>query len=58
MKKAASIFLRAGIELENQRSIRSVCACGFRQSSTDGSMLLYRITVEQYLQLSRDRTVL
>ena len=58
MKKVASIFLRAEIEPENQRSIRSVCACGFRQDNTDGSMLLYRITVEQYLQLPRDRTVL
>ena len=57
MKKAASIFLSAEIEPENQRSIRSVCACGFRQDNTDGSMLLYRITMEEYLQLLRDGTV-
>jgi regulator of nucleoside diphosphate kinase len=48
----------AKIYPENQRSIRSVCACGFRRSSADGSMLLYSITMDEYLQQLRDRTVL
>lgn len=45
----------AKIYPENQRSIRSVCACGFRRSSADGSMLQYGITVDEYLQYLRNK---
>lgn len=34
----------------NQRSIRSVSACGFRQQGMEGDLLRYAITWEEYLQ--------
>lgn len=42
----------------NQRSIRSAHACGFRQTGSDGRLLLYGITMEEYLQQLRSRTAL
>ena len=40
----------AKIYPENRRSIRSVCACGFRRSSADGSLHRYWISLDDYLQ--------
>lgn len=40
----------AKIVPQNQRSIRSVCACGFQKYGVDGQLLRYSITTEAYLQ--------
>ena len=39
----------ARIYPENRRSLRSVCACGFRPAPSEGRLLHYRITSEAYL---------
>ena len=43
----------AKIVPQNQRSIRSVHACGFRQNGTEGQFLRYSITTDAYLQQLR-----
>ena len=37
----------------NQRSIRSVCSCGFQKDGMDGQLLRYSITADAYLQQLR-----
>ena len=43
----------AKIHLENQRSIRSVCACGFRPVPQPGHLRHYRMTMDDYLERLR-----
>lgn len=43
----------AKIVPQNQRSIRSVHACGFRQNGTEEQFLRYSITTDAYLQQLR-----
>ena len=46
--------ITAKIYPENQRSIRSVGACGFTLRGSDGNLLQYGITVDEYIrQLQR-----
>lgn len=44
----------AKIHPENQRSIRSVCSCGFSQNGEDNCLLRYEITMDTYLHRLRD----
>ena len=46
----------AKIVPNNQRSIRSVCSCGFQKDGVDGKLLRYRLTMDAaYLQSLRSQ---